>query len=109
MHLYGKKIKTIFSYMILKLVDAVNQMSTRSFMNIKSKGHSLTFIQGHSDLTFSNFFSLDTPKQIKAKFHVAPPWERVMKVSTIDLCHKTITAAMSIYGTNRHNGCHVNI
>ena len=31
--------------------------STCTFVNIKSQGHSLTFGQGHSDSTFSNFFS----------------------------------------------------
>ena len=60
--------------MIPKLVDAVNQMSTWSFMNIKGQGHWLTFIQGHSDSLFSNFFSLETAGPIEAKFHVEPPW-----------------------------------
>ena len=44
-------------------------------MNIKGHGHSLTFIQGHSDSTFSNFFCSETARQIKAKFHMAPPWD----------------------------------
>ena len=60
--------------MISKFVDAVNQMSTWSFMNIKCQGHWLTFIQGHSDSTFSNFFSLETAGPIEAKFYVEPPW-----------------------------------
>ena len=80
------------------MVDAVNQTSRWSIMNIKDQGHSLTFIQGHSGATFSNFFPLEPPKQIEAKFHVAPPLDRGMKVSTTGLCHMTITVAISIYG-----------
>ena len=37
-------------------------------MNIRGQGHSLTFVEGHSDSTFSNFFSLETAKPIEAKF-----------------------------------------
>ena len=69
-------------------------------MNIKGQGHSLTFIHGYSGSTFSNFFSLETPKRIETKFHMEPPWDRGMKVSTTGLCHTTITAAISIYGKN---------
>ena len=61
-----------------KLVDAVNLMSRWIFMNIKGdlgQGHSLTLVQGHSDSTFSNFFSLETARQIEAKFHVDSPWD----------------------------------
>ena len=43
-------------------------------MNIKGQGHSLTFVQGHSDSTFSNFFPEKKKKKkksrlIEAKFH----------------------------------------
>ena len=38
-------------------------------MNIKVQGHSLT-LEGHSDSIFANFFSLETARQIEAKFHV---------------------------------------
>ena len=69
-------------------------------MNIKGQGHSLTFIQGHSDSTFSNFFSLETARLIEAKFNVEPPWDGVMKVSTNSLCRMTKMATMSIYGKN---------
>ena len=59
--LYGENLM-IFSETIvdfnIKLVEAVNQMSTRSFKNIIGQGHSFTFVQGHSDSTFSNFCSL---------------------------------------------------
>ena len=37
--LYGKKTKIIFLSMISKLVDAVNQMSTGSIMNIEGQSH----------------------------------------------------------------------
>ena len=43
-------------------------------MNIKGHGHSLTFIQGHSDSIFSNFVCSETARPIEAKFHVQPPW-----------------------------------
>ena len=97
--LYGEKGKTLdLSETILvydiKLVDTVDQMSTWSFKNIS---HSLTFVQGHSDSTFSNFFSLETPMLIEAKFDVEPPSEGGMNVSTIGLCHMTKMATMSIY------------
>ena len=45
-------------------------------MNIKGQGHLLTSVQNHSDSTFSNFFSLETARPIKAKILVEPPWER---------------------------------
>ena len=50
-------------------------MSTWTFMNIKGQGHSLTFMQGHSDSTFSNFFCSVTAWPIEAKFHMEPPWD----------------------------------
>ena len=67
-------------------------------MNIKGQGHLLTFVQGHSDSKFSNFFSLEIAKPIEAKFHMEPPWDGMMKVNTNGLCHMTKVAAMSIYG-----------
>ena len=48
-------------------------------MNIK--GHSLTLIQGHSDSTYSSFFSLKTARSVEAKFHVEPPWDWGTKVN----------------------------
>ena len=44
-------------------------------MNIKAQGHLLTFVEGHSDTTFSNIFSLETARPIKAKLYVEPPWD----------------------------------
>ena len=66
--------ETIVS-MISKLVEPFNYMSTWTFMNIKGQGHSLTFFQGHSDSTFSNFFCSETARPIEAKFHMEPPWD----------------------------------
>ena len=51
-------------------------------MNIKDQGHSLTFVQGHSDSTFSNFFSLETARPVEARFHFVPPWDEGMEVNT---------------------------
>ena len=39
-------------------------------------------LQGHSDSTFSNFFSLEAVRLIEAKFHVEPVWDGKMKVNT---------------------------
>ena len=49
-------------------------------MNIRGQGHSLILIQGHSDSTFSNLFSLEIARPIEAKFHVEPPWDGRTKV-----------------------------
>ena len=73
-------------------------MSTCTCINIKGQGHSLTLVQGHSDSTFSNFFSLKTVRPIEAIFHVESPWDGRMKVSTNSLCHMTKTAEMHVYG-----------
>ena len=53
--------------------------------------------QCHSYSTFSNFFSLETASLIEAKFHVEPPCDGVMKVSTNGLYHMTKMATMFIY------------
>ena len=57
-------------------------MSTQNFMNIKGQCHSLTFVVGHSDSTFSNLFSLETVRPIESKFYMEPPWIEGMKVNT---------------------------
>ena len=54
------------TYFTAKLVDSFNSMSTWTFMNIKGQGHSLTFVQGHSDSTFSNFFCSESARPIEA-------------------------------------------
>ena len=69
-----------------------------NFMIIGGQCHSLTFVEGFSDSTFSNLFSLETARPVEAKFYVASPWDEGMKVSINGLCHLTKMAAMSIYG-----------
>ena len=64
-------------------------------MNIKGQGHSLTL-----DRSFSNFFSLETARQIEAKFHVEPRWDGRMKVYSNGPGHMTNMAAIPIYGKN---------
>ena len=71
-----------------------------TYMNIKGQGHLLTLVQIHSDLIFSNFFSLEITKPIEVKFHVEPPLdsgnEGLFKWSR---SHDQV-AAMPIYGKN---------
>ena len=43
---------------------------------------------------------LETPRPIEAKYHVGPPWDEEMKVSTKALCRMTKVAAMRIYDEN---------
>ena len=69
-------------------------------MNIKGQGHSVTLVQGHSDSTFSNFFSLETAGPIESKFHVEPPWDERMKGCSNSSGDMTNMAAMPIYGKN---------
>ena len=69
-------------------------------MNIKGQGYSLTLVQGHSDSTFSNFFSWKTVVPIEAKFHVELKRDRGTKVCSNGLGHMTKVAAMSTYGKN---------
>ena len=50
------------------------------YMNLCECQRSVSLIdlgpfQGHSDSTFSNFFSLETAGLIEAKFHVEPAWD----------------------------------
>ena len=52
------------------------------FIWIKGQGHSFILVQGHSDSTFSNFFSLETARPIEAKFHMELPWDWGTKVYT---------------------------
>ena len=69
-------------------------------MNIKDQGHSLTFVQGHSDSTLSNVFSSENIRLIEAIFQVEPSWDGRMKASINGLCHMTKMAAMPIYAKN---------
>ena len=72
-------------------------------MNINSQGHLLTFVEGHSESTFSNVFCLETGKPIEDKFYMEPPWDEGMKINANGLCHMTKIAAMLIYGNQRTN------
>ena len=54
-------------------------------MNIKGQGHSLTFIQGHSD-------------SIEAKFRIEPPWDIGMKICSNVPGHMAEMASRLIYG-----------
>ena len=65
-------------------------------MNINSQGHSLTLVQGHSESTFSNFFSLQTAGPIEAKFHAEPPWDGGMNVSSNGPGHMNNMATMPV-------------
>ena len=63
-------------------------------MNIKGHGRSVTLVQGHSDSTFANFFSLETAKPIEDKFHMEPPWDSGTKVCSNGYGHMTNMVAM---------------
>ena len=89
--------------MMSELVDAVYFMSTWTYMHIKDQGHLLTLVQGHSDSTFSNFFSWETTMPIEAKFHVEPQWDSGMKVYSNGPGHMTKMAVMPIYCKNMKN------
>ena len=65
-------------------------------MNIKGQCHSMTLVQGHSDSTLANLFSLETAKPIEARFHVKPPWGWGTKVCSNGTGHMTSMAAMLI-------------
>ena len=48
-------------------------MSTLTIMNSKGQGHSLNFVQGYSDSTFSILFCSETARPIEAKCQMEPP------------------------------------
>ena len=60
----------------------------------------MTLVQGHSDSTFSNFFSLETAGPIEAKFHVERQWDGGRKEYSNGPGHMTGMANMPIYGKN---------
>ena len=72
-------------------------------MNIKCQGHSLTWVQGHSDSTFSNFVSRETAMPIETKFHVKPQLDSGTEDYSNGLGHMTKMAVMPIYGKNMKN------
>ena len=51
----------------------------------------------HSDSLFSNFFSSITARQIEAKFHAEPPWDRGTKLCSNGLGHMTKMAAIPVF------------
>ena len=46
-----------------------------NFYEYQRSRDSLTFAQGHSGSTFSNFYCSETAEPIEAKFHMKPPWD----------------------------------
>ena len=96
MLLYLKKVKQwIFSETTVVYNIKVGRCSQlNEYMNLSE------YVQGHSDSTFSNFFSLETARWIEANFHVEPPWDWGMTVSKNGLCYMTKMAAMPIYVKN---------
>ena len=73
-------------------------MNTHTCMNIKGQFIGL----GPRSLRFNLFklLFLETARPIEAIFHVEPPWEGRMKVSTNGLCRMTKIADMHVYGKN---------
>ena len=80
-------------------------------MNIKGQGYSLTFVQGHTDSTFSNFFSsknnnkkhkkhTKNTRPIETKFHMEPTWDIGKKICSDIPGHMTKMASKPIYGNN---------
>ena len=67
-------------------------MSTWTFMNIK--------VQGHSDSTFSNFFSWETARPIEARLVVDPSWDRGTKVCSNGPGHMTKMATVLVSDEN---------
>ena len=72
-------------------------------MNIKGQGHPLTFDQGHSDSTFSNFISSKNTRLTETIFQVEHFWDGRMKASLNGLCHMTKITSMPIYAKNFQN------
>ena len=70
---------------------------------MKGQGHSLTLVQGHSDSTLTNCFSLETAGPTEAKFHMEPPWDWETKVYSNGPGHIIKMAAMPIYGKSLKN------
>ena len=70
------------------------------FMSTQGQGHSLTFVQDHSDFINFKLFLSNPTGPIEAKFHVEPPWEREAKICSNGPGFMTKMAAMPIYGKN---------
>ena len=79
-----------FSETIVVYIRVGRCIQLNEFMNLyeyQSQGHSLTFIQGHSDSAFLNFFCSETARPIEAKFHLEPP--RDVRNETLFKCSKS--------------------
>ena len=70
------------------------------YMSTNGQSLSLTIGPSHLDSIFSNFFSSITIEPIEAKFHVALPWDRGMKVFSNGLGHMTKMVAIPIFVKN---------
>ena len=71
-------------------------------MTAQGQDHSLTFVQGHLDSTFSNVFPKNT-WPFEAKFHTEPPWDVGMKTCSHVPGHMTKMASRPMYGKNLQN------
>ena len=82
----------------------INQYMT--IYNNPNSSHSMTFVQGHSDSTFSKIVFSKQNKNNKntrlfeAKFHMEPLWDIRMKICSNVPGHMTKMASMPIYGRN---------
>ena len=63
----------------------------------------IDLVQGLSDSTSLNFFSLETARPIEAKFHVDHPWDGGTKICSNGQGHMTKMAPMPIYGKTIKN------
>ena len=73
-------------------------------MTTQGQCNLLTFVQSHSDSTFSNFFPQKTLGcTFEAKFQMEPPWDVGMKICSNVLGHMTKMASgkTSFFGTKR--------
>ena len=84
-------------------VGTCSQMSMWLFMTTQGQGHSLTFVQSHSESTFSNFFSTKNTKLFEAKLCMEPSWDVGMKIYSNVLGHMTKMVSRPIYGKNLQN------
>ena len=70
-------------------------------MTTQGQGHSLIFVQGHSDSTFSNFVSSKNSRLFEATLHMDPPWDVGMKICSNVLGHVTKMVSRPIHGKNK--------
>ena len=63
----------------------------------------MTLVQGHSDLTFLNVFSLEIASLIETWFHVEHPWDGRKNVYSNGPFHMTNMATVPMCGKNHKN------